>query len=67
MTKITASLLALCLLHTTALLAQDGDDGGLDVDINVDGGGAQWYENYWIWIGLAVFIIILVAITRRKN
>lgn len=41
-------------------LAQDKE---IDVNINTDGGGGAWYTAWWVWvIGLAVFVIILVAI-----
>jgi hypothetical protein len=38
----------------------------LDVNVDIDKGGeANWYANPWIWIvGAAVFILLLVAITR---
>lgn len=39
----------------------------VDVDINTDGGGA-WYGQPWVWaVGVAVFIVIIVAITRSNN
>jgi hypothetical protein len=43
------------------LMAQDKK---VDIDINTnEGGGGAWYNNWWVWvIGLALFVIILVAI-----
>lgn len=43
------------------LIAQDKK---VDIDINTHGGGSgAWYNNWWVWvIGLALFVIILVAI-----
>lgn len=39
----------------------------VDVNINADG-GASWYASPWIWaLGVAVFIIIIVAITRGNS
>ena len=50
-------------LLTGKLKAQEGG-GEVDVDINADtGGGDMWYNNMWVWvIGIALFIIIIVAI-----
>ena len=39
----------------------------VEVDINA-GGETAWYGQPWIWaIGVAIFIIIIVAITRNGN
>jgi hypothetical protein len=36
----------------------------VDVNIDADGGGA-WYASPWVWVvGAAVFILLLVALTR---
>jgi len=38
-------------------------DKKIDVDINTNGG--NWYAQPWVWIvGAAVFILLLVALTR---
>lgn len=38
------------------------------VDVNIDantGGGGAWYASPWVWVvGAAVFILLLVALTR---
>lgn len=40
----------------------------VDVDINTDGGGSVWYGQPWVWaVGVAIFIVIIVAITRSNN
>lgn len=40
----------------------------VDIDLNGSGGGAAWYGNWWIWaIGIAVFLIIIVALTNRGS
>jgi hypothetical protein len=37
----------------------------VDVNISADGGGSNWYASPWIWVvGAAVFILLLVALTR---
>ena len=41
------------------------DEKKVDVDINVDKGGSNWYQQPWVWIvGGAVFILLLVALLR---
>lgn len=36
----------------------------VDVNLNKDGGGGDWYASPWVWIvGAAVFILLLVALT----
>ena len=40
----------------------------VDVDIN-KGGGAGWFGSWYFWVGIAVFIIIIVALVssgRRR-
>ena len=40
----------------------------VDVDINTDGGGSVWYGQPWVWaVGVALFIVVIVAITRSNN
>lgn len=40
-------------------------DGGLDVDVDLDKGGGDWYANPIVWIiAGAVFILLLVALLR---
>ncbi len=53
-------------LVSAVIFAQEG--GGtkreVDVNINTDGGG-NWYASPWVWVvGAAVFILLLVALTR---
>ena len=39
----------------------------VEVDVNT-GGDAVWYGQPWVWVvGIAVFIVIIVAITRNNN
>lgn len=39
----------------------------VDVDINT-GGDTVWYGQPWVWaVGVAVFIVIIIAITRSGN
>jgi hypothetical protein len=50
------------LYSTMAVLAQETKK--VDVDINANKGD-NWYASPWVWIvGAAVFILLLVALTR---
>lgn len=48
-------------------LAQEGTKS-VDVNINSDKGSANWYASPIVWIiGAAVFILLLVALTRGRG
>ena len=54
------------LFSTMVALAQEG--GGKDVNINVNTKGNAWYSSPWVWVvGAAVFILLLVALTRGSG
>ena len=39
----------------------------VEVDINT-GGDAVWYGQPWVWVvGIAVFIVVIIAITGNNN
>jgi hypothetical protein len=43
-------------------------EGGAKVDINVNKNNDNWYASPWVWIvGAAVFILLLVALTRGRG
>ena len=47
-----------------SLLAFAQETKKVDVNISTDGGG-NWYASPWVWVvGAAVFILLLVALTR---
>jgi hypothetical protein len=55
------------LLSSLATFAQNAPEK-VDVDINTNGGGSVWYGQPWVWaVGVAIFIVIIVAITRSNN
>ena len=62
MKKIYFSMMAACC--SLFALAQDAK-----IDVNVNkGGGSNWYANPIVWIiGAAVFILLLVALTRGRS
>ena len=60
MKKIYSSVLAVFL--SLLAIAQEGTGTKIDVDINKD---SAWYASPWVWVvGAAVFILLLVALTR---
>jgi hypothetical protein len=62
---IKRPILAVVLVLTSVIaFAQDKK---VDVDINTNSGG-NWYAQPWVWIvGAAVFILLLVALTRSGS
>lgn len=59
LTKQAALFLTFIIFNVTAL-AQDGKLLDIDIDINKK----EWYENPYVWVGLGIFIILLVAVSR---
>lgn len=40
-------------------------EAGKDINVDVNAGGDAWYASPWVWVvGAAVFILLLVALTR---
>lgn len=62
MKKFFLALFA-AFFSTVVALSQEGDNKEINVDVNTKGG--DWYTSPWVWIvGAAVFILLLVALTR---
>ena len=60
--RITAVILS--VFFSVAAIAQEGGGADVKVDIN-KGSGDNWYAQPWVWIvGVAVFILLLVALLR---
>ncbi len=58
------SFLIMLTLMNLTVLAQDKD---VDINIGVKK-ESQWYAQPWVWIvGGAVFILLLVALLRKKE
>lgn len=52
---------------TMMALAQDAGTKKVDIDVNTKG-DAAWYASPWVWVvGAAVFILLLVALTRGSG
>ena len=50
------------LFSTMLVIAQDG---AKDVNVDINTEGSAWYASPWVWVvGAAVFILLLVALTR---
>ena len=61
MKKAYLSVIAVFL--SALIFAQEGTGTKIDVDINKD--SAACYASPWVWVvGAAVFILLLVALTR---
>ena len=62
------TVLSVFLMATTAL-AQEGDGGGLDVDVQVGESSSVWYTNplYWIIGGLLLIVLIAVIVRGSKS
>lgn len=62
---LTAVLLALQSLLVTGLAFAQSQ--GIDINVNT-GSRSMWYGQWWVWaIGIAVFLIIIVALTSRGS
>ena len=65
MKKAFSSFLA--ALVSAVVLAQ-GETKSVDVNIDTKGDGGDWYTSPWVWVvGAAVFILLLVALTRGSS
>jgi uncharacterized protein YdeI (BOF family) len=54
-------------LVSAMAMAQDGGGKSVDVNINTNKGGG-WYTNPIVWVvGAAVFILLLVALSRGRS
>lgn len=63
--KYTQNLFLLIMAMTTSLTSF-AQDGGLDIDVNI--GEPEWYQQTWVWVvGAAVFVLILVALLRKRK
>ncbi len=62
----TLTMILSSLLVSVKTFAQSAPEK-VEVDINA-GGDSVWYGQPWVWVvGIAVFIVIIVAITRNNN
>ncbi len=59
--------LSLCAVLVSVLAFAQEKSAEIDVNVN-KGGDANWYASPWVWIvGAAVFILLLVALTRGSG
>ena len=60
----TFILSLISIFYSTLLLAQEKTKK-VNIDINTEGEGSAWYTSPWLWVvAAAVFILLLVALTR---
>ena len=63
---LSLAVISSSLLVSIQTFAQSVPDK-VEVDVNA-GGDSVWYGQPWVWVvGIAVFIVIIVAITRNNN
>jgi hypothetical protein len=63
MKRVISSIMAAFI--STLVLAQ-GESKDVNVNLNTKGG--NWYASPWVWVvGAAVFILLLVALTRGSS
>lgn len=61
-------LVLMLSLSTLLLAAQEAETKKINVDINTAGSDSNWYASPWVWVvGAAVFILLLVALTRGNR
>lgn len=60
------SFLMVSAFYSLLVKAQEGTK---EIDVNINsGGGSNWYASPWVWVvGAAVFILLLVALTRGRK
>lgn len=62
---VRTSAMVLMVLMSSIAWAQDK---GIDIDVNLDKKGGNWYNNPIVYIiGGAVFILLLVALLKGGN
>lgn len=62
----TIAVILSSMLLSVKTFAQSAPEK-VEVDINA-GGDAVWYGQPWVWVvGIAVFIVIIIAITRNNS
>jgi len=60
-----AAYLTIVTLLLSAVLWAQEKSTEVDINLNKEGGGSNWYASPWVWIvGAAVFILLLIALTR---
>ena len=65
---LVAFAVAITTLFNSAVSFAQSAPEKVEVDINAGDGGSVWYGQPWVWaVGVAVFIVIIVAITRSNN
>lgn len=57
---ISKIAIATCLLFTSTMAKAQLD---IDIDLNK----SEWYEDPKVWVGVAVFLVILAFIARGKK
>ena len=70
MIKKASARFAILFLTTLMSVVSFAQEKGAEIDVNInkDNGGGNWYASPWVWIiGAAVFILLLVALLRGSG
>jgi len=61
--------IATLLLTLFTYLYSFAQDAPQKVDVDINAGGDNiWYGQPWVWaVGVAIFVVVLVVITRSNN
>lgn len=69
--RIVRALAPLLVVYQTLagyalLAAQQQPTADIKVDINAGSGGGAWYQEWWVWVLVGLFaLIVIVALTQR--
>lgn len=70
MIQKASARLALLFLSSLLSIVSFAQEKGAEIDVNInkDHGGSNWYASPWVWIiGGAVFVLLLVALLRGSG
>ena len=62
----TGATLSSLALSAVVWAQQQQPTGNLNVRINT-GGGSAWYGQWYVWAGVAVFLVVVIALTNRGS
>ena len=65
MKKVYLSVFAAIISVIVFAQESGGNGDGAKLDVNINTNDSAWYASPWVWVvGAAVFILLLVALTR---
>src|SRR5688572_14187774 len=61
----TAAAAAVSTFALSALAFAQQQGADLDVNVTTPGSSPQWYTQWYIWAGVGVFLLLVIALTNR--